>query len=500
MGIVIKQATSNTIYSYIGAALGFVTVWYVNRELLTTEQNGLLNLLVSITVITGSLSNLGMAGVTIRMFPHFRNKEKAHNGFLFYPLIVTVIGFILFLVLFFLFRDELTARNIEKSRLFADNLFYLIPLTFFTALFNIFDAYSRSIYLTSAGVIIKEVMLRIMILVAAFLYFRQVISFDVFVLAYCGTTCSIAIFLGIYLYARNELHIAPAKDFLTTDMRREMRYVAIYSIITGLSSLLISSIDKIIVNDKLGLAAAGVFAIATYFGSIIQIPARSIIRVTSPVLADAWKADDLQKIMMIYHKTCINQLVIGGFLFLCIWVNIDPIMHLLPASYAEGKYVIFFMGLAYLIDMATGVNGAIIATSKYFRYDTYFMLFLVVVTFATNIALIPIYGIAGAALASCITYFLFNLLRYLFIWKKFNMQPYDRSFVKVIITGLALYIICRLIPSISFTNNPDHNSYLNIILRGTFVTLIFSFIVYQLKITPELNNTVRKFIGKAPRN
>src|SRR5690606_25364157 len=136
---------------------------------------------------------------------------------------------------------------------------------------------------------------------------------------------------------------------------------------------------------------AGVFAIATYFGSVIQIPARSILRVSSSVIADAWRNNDLANIKDVYHKTCLNQFIIGILLLLGICVNIDPLMALLPPEYAEGRYVIVLMSLGYLIDMATGANGIIIATSKYFRYDTYFMFLLVIVTFITNMAFIPIY-------------------------------------------------------------------------------------------------------------
>jgi O-antigen/teichoic acid export membrane protein len=489
MGIVIKQAMRTTMYSYIGAVLGFLTVWYMNRQWLTTEQNGLLNLLISISLITGSLSNLGMAGVTIRMFPHFRDSINKHNGFLFYPLVITVVGFMLFLGLYFFFREDAIARNMEKSQLFAENIYYLIPLTFFLALFYIFDAYSRSIYLTTAGVVVKEVLLRVVILIAAYCYHIKMISFDSFVLIYCSAFCFIGLALAVFLYSKNEFHLGRVRNYLTRPMRKEMTKVAGYSIITGLSSLLISSIDKIIVNDKLGLASAGVFAIATYFGSIIQIPARSIVRITSSVIADSWKTNNIENIRNVYHKTCLNQMVLGTILFLAIWVNLDNIMLLMPKEYEEGKWVIVLMAFAYLIDMSTGVNGVIIATSKFFRYDTYFMLLLVTVTYITNLLLIPIYGLTGAALAACLTYFLYNLLRYLFIWKKFGMQPYNIAFAKVLLFAVISYFLAMVVP-------PTHYPYLDLIIRGSIVCGSFAVMIYKSHVAPDINLTVQKALLK----
>lgn len=485
MGIVIKQATTTAIYSYIGALLGFITVWFVNRTLLTPEENGLINLLISISIITGSLSNLGTAGMITRMFPHFKTDDKTHHGFIFYPLVFSVLGFILFVILYFIFKDELIARNMEKSRMFAENLFYLIPLTFFWAMFYVFDNYSRAIYKTVAGVVIKEVVLRVIILIAAFFYAQNIISFDVFLLIYCASFCSIAVMMAIYLFVKGELHLHTTKGFIDKVLRKEMIYVAAFSTITGLSGLLISSIDKIIVNDVLGLELAGVFAIATYFGSVIQIPARSILRVSSSVIADSWRSGDLENIRDVYHKTCLNQFIIGVLFLMVIWVNIDAIMALLPPEYAEGKYVIILMSLGYLIDMATGANGIIIATSKYFRYDTYFMFLLLIVTFITNIALIPLYGIVGAALASCITYFVFNFLRYVFIWKKFGMQPYDVDFLKVLLVAIISFLCAYLIPS-------TNNAYLTIIIKGGALCVLFVAMIYRINVAKDFNALVEK--------
>ena len=489
MGIVIRQATHNAILSYVGALLGFLTVWFLNINWLSTEQNGLLNLLVSISIITGSLSNLGSTGITSRLFPHFRNKELKHTGFLFFPLVISIVGFFLFLILFFVFRDEIVARNIEKSKLFADEIFYLIPLTFFWALFNILDAYSRSVFLTTAGVLIKEVVLRIVILVAGFAYYKNWISFDAFLLFYIISFCSIGVILAFHLWLKGELHFHRNSHFVTPELRREMRLVAAYSIITGLSSLLISSIDKIIVNDKLGLSAAGVFAVATYFGSIIQIPARSVIRIASSVIADSWKNNDLANIKKVYHKTCLNQYIIGLYLLLGIFLCMDQIMNLLPTEYSEARYVILLVGLGYFIDLATGVNGTIISTSIHFRYDTWFMLLLVIVTVISNLLLIPAMGITGAALASCITYFTFNLLRYLFIWNKFDMQPYTFDFIKI--AGIAAISLAG-----GWFLNLSDNNYITILLKGSIFSLLFATGIYLSKTAPDLNKMLDSVIRK----
>ncbi len=485
MGIIIKQAIRSTVFSYVGAGLGFLTVWFMNRLWLTPEQNGLLNVIISISLISSSLSNLGMAGVVLRLFPHFRNPETKHSGFLFYPLSFTAIGSLIFLGVYFLLKDDFMARNAGQSPLLAENLYYLLPLTFFLGVFNVLDAFTRALFLSTAGVIIKEVALRIIILVAAACYHYHFINFEQFVLIYFGSFCAMALAMTGVLMAENEWHWKIPSSTLSPEMKKEMRDVAIFSVITGLSGMMISSIDKVIVNDCLGLAAAGVFSIATYFGSMIQIPARSVIRITASVVAESWKSNDLENIRNIYSQSCLNQLIIGLILLLALWVNIDSVIALMPAEYTEAKYVIFFMGLGYLIDLATGANGAIIGTSKYYRYDTLFMVLLVVFTIATNLFLIPRMGLVGSGIASCLTYTLFNLMRLIFIRVKFKMQPYTFHFLKIIAIGATAYFITSLIPTTGM-------HYMDIGLRGSIIFILYSVLIVTFNVSAEVNVILEK--------
>jgi O-antigen/teichoic acid export membrane protein len=492
VGIIIQQAVRSTLFSYIGALLGFLTVWFMNRLWLTPEQNGLLNVIISISLISSSLSNLGMSGVVLRLFPHFRDPSTRHKGFLFYPLAFTAVGSLIFLLVYWLFKDDYIARNATHSPLLANNIYYLLPLTFFLGLFNVLDAFTRALFLSTAGVIIKEVALRVVILFAAILYHYNYLSFDSFVLIYFGSFCALAMAMTIVLIANKEWHWRKPKEPLSADMKKEMRDVALFSIITGLSGMMISSIDKVIVNDKLGLAAAGIFSIATYFGSMIQIPARSIIRITASVLAESWKKNDLENIRKIYSQSCLNQLIIGLLLLVALWVNIDSLLSLMPAEYGVAKYVILFMGIGYLADLATGANGAIISTSIYYRYDTLFMVLLVVFTFVTNLLLIPVYGIVGSGIASCLTFILFNLLRLIFIRVKFNMQPYSFEFLKVIAIGALVFAIGSLLPQTGM-------HYIDIALRGTVVCILYGVLIVSLRISPEVNILVQKTLSGLKR-
>ena len=82
-----------------------------------------------------------------------------------------------------------------------------------------------------------------------------------------------------------------------------------------------------------------------------------------------------------------------------------------------------FLGIARVINMATGLNNEIINYSKYYAWNLVFILFLATTNIVANILLIKAFGLVGAALATLISISLFNIIRLSFIQLKFKMHP-----------------------------------------------------------------------------
>ena len=145
MGIIIKQSIKGSIWSYIGVILGFITTAYLFPKYLTPDVVGLFGLLLAWSTLFAQFAGLGFNGVTSRLFPYFRNKEKGHNGFLFIAFMVMIIGFVLFVIVFWFLRPWLIESNLEKSELFTEYVNLLVPLTFFMLLFSFLDIFNNII-------------------------------------------------------------------------------------------------------------------------------------------------------------------------------------------------------------------------------------------------------------------------------------------------------------------------------------------------------------------
>ncbi|QGY44441.1 oligosaccharide flippase family protein [Maribellus comscasis] len=486
MGIIAKQTIKGSIWSYLGVVVGFVTTIYLYTEYLTPEVVGLFGLLAAISTIASSLSSLGMNGVTNRLFPYFRDKSSGNNGYLFVNLIPQMVGFIMFFLFFIFYRNSLIDNNIEKSALFAEYVDLIIPISFSFLLFNALDSYLKLLYNAVFGTFLQEFLQRFLIFLSVILYVFKLIGFQQLIIAYMIAVSAKAVILVIFLWRKGELNLRPVSGFITPKLRKEMIDVALFSIVGGLGSMIVFNIDKIVVNQLLDLSNTGVYTIAFYFGTLVIIPSRPLLKITGTLIADAWKENDVETIGNLYYKSCLNQFIIGGFLFLGIWANIDNILTILGPDYAASKWVIFFIGLGYLIDMLTGANGLIIQYSKYYRVALVFIVILVVIVLILLYSLIPLWGITGAAIAIAAALFLNNLMRFIFLFKKFKLQPFNYNFLIVAVFYFILYFLIRFIP--------EQMLILDLFLRGGGIVLASIVFFSVVPVSEELKQ-VRSFFN-----
>lgn len=488
MGIIIKQSIKGSIWSYLGVVIGFVTTAYLYSEYLTSEIVGLLGLLLSYAILFAQLSSLGIHGVTSRLFPYFRDKEKGHNGYLFIAFLVAAFGFSLFLIAYLLFSPQLIASNIEKSKLFADYVYLLIPLTFFTLFYTLLDVYNKLLYKAVLGTFLQEFFQRILIFGVVVFYAFGLISTHILVLSFAVAVCTKTLVILIYLFWRGELNLKPSLGFVTKKLRKEMQSVAVFSILTGVGSSLVFSIDKIVINQMLGLSDTGVYTIAFFFGALVIIPSRPLLRISGTLIADAWKRNDVVYISDIYRRSSINQFVIATFLFGGIWINIDNILVILGSDYAGAKWVIFFIGIANVMNMATGANGQVLRYSKHYKVALYFLIVLVVLVLVSMVVFIPKWGIVGAAAAIALAKFVNNLMRYVYVYWKFKMQPFTTKFLLVFVAFLAAWVFSSLLSQMQLL--PD------IFIRSTIFTIVFGGIILLFRVSDDVDSIKNKLLRK----
>lgn len=487
MGEIQRQAVRGTIFNYLGTILGFLYVGILFPKSLSTEEIGLLSVLVAYALIAAQLSSLGFNAITTRLFTYFRNPAKKHNGFMMIGLSVHTIGFIICSIIL-LILQYFHLLNREGNQLFDHYFTFVFIILFAILFFNFFDHYFKVLYNALIGTVLKEFVQRLVIFAAIILVYFNLIEFPEFAYFYVFAFTVPLVIIIVYLIKQNLFSLRFPEQQIETSLKKEMCSVAFYSIISGFAGILTLNIDRIMIQTFIGLGLTGVYTTMFFFGALVSIPSRALMKISSTYIADAWKDNDINLIDKIFRKSVLNQAVIGIVILVALWVNIDNILAILKPSFLPGKYVILVIGGAYLIDMLTGVSNNVLGTSKYFRYTTYFIIIQTVFIIITNVLLISKFGILGAALGSLISKLLFNLLKMGFIYKKFNLLPYSYHIIMALALGGAVYLAGYYLP---FYPNP----YIDAIIKGGFVTIFYFILIYFFNISEDINLKINQVVS-----
>lgn len=495
MGIIIRQSIKATLVNYVGAFIGFLTTMFVITKFLKPEEIGLTKVLYEAAFFISGLAQLGVSASAMRFFPYFKDPEKKNNGFFFYLLLMPTVGGVIFTILFYLLQGPIIDFFGAKSSLFILYKDWVIPLMFFLLYWVVFEIYSNLLMRIVVPKFIREIAVRLMLLGVYLLYAFHYLDLTGlvigFVLAY-----AFSMFFS-FLYVRHIGTVSLAHDFSFPDrpLRTKILKYTLFLIVGALSGNIIAQLDIFMVSSKMGLEYTGIYTIAFYMAAVIEMPSRSIFPISTPLAAEALKNGDFNTANQLYKKVSLHQLLGGSFIFLLIWINIDNIFAIIPNGdiYRQGKWAVFFLALAKLVLVTFNFGGALISFSRYYYWGLYFTFFLTILTIYSNILLIPVFGISGAAIATLATCVISYSLQQWIVLKKVKGNPFSMGILKLIVLLLLLLGLNYLLPY--WTGSP--------VLDGCYRTFIIGILLliltYYFRISPEIDHLISslfKFIRR----
>lgn len=491
MGIVSKTGFKFSIILYVGIGLGYINTVLIFPNLLTEEEFGLTRILFAAGALIAQVTQLGTANILVRFHPYLKDDKK--NTTLSLGLVLSFAGVIISSLILLLFQEQLTNLYIEKSPLFSDYFYLMLPVVISLIAYNLFDAYLRVNLKNSVSAFLSNVVIRVLWLIIVLLYSFKLYDTTTFLWIYVGGQITVSTIAFFYTLSLGKLNLGFSLSEEKIKVLKTMSRYGLVTILSGISLLLINRIDIVMVGSYVGLTDVAIYSIALYMSMVIMVPAQSISRTAAVLVAQAFKNNDQKMIKTLYQKTAINQLLFGSLVFILIIINYDSLLSFLPNNYADSFYVFLFLGVGKIIDIGLGVNGAIILNSAYYKVDTILSVALLIFSILLKIYLIPLYGIEGAAVSTMLALILFNLAKFLFLYLKLNVSPFTKEYFWLIVLLLIALAGTLLIP--------DLNSiWINVPVKSGVFLMIVLPIIYRLKISPEFNELILSGLSKIKLN
>ena len=481
MGIIARQTVQSNLFIYLGVIIGFLNSGILLPMFFSPEEKGLLDYMNSISAIFSSIFAVGIPLVLIKLYPKYR-QSRVRGAFISRVKLFTLFGIIAgsasFLGYFYLFSDNQT--ELEYMSYFP---LLVCVIIVFRILFRAGDAYMRMNLRSVIGAFLENFVLKGLILSLLGLSLLG-LMFDKISLFYGIVLCVPGIWLLIVLFLfkpkASETDDSEVSELDTS----EFNGVALFGILGSVGGIFVMLLDQIMVKEMISVSANGIYTFGFYLGMFVSIPGRGLKRIAAAIISESWSKNDLGNIRLVYSKSVLNQSIIALYFFLGIWFCSDYLFTFLKPEYAAAKNVLLFIGVAQLIDMATGVNFEVIASSEKYRYNTYFLVLLIILVIGLNLVLIPEYQLEGAALASLVAMFIVNTTRYFFLWRVYGFQPFNSRVLYLIIIAGGVFAVLWLLPSLD-------NPYLGIFMNGLILTILFWGSVLGLRLSKEMNDLFR---------
>ena len=481
MGVIQKQGIQNAVITYIGIAIGFVSLLYIQPKFLAKEELGLIRVLFSFSALAATIFPLGMPSITFRYFPLFKNKEHGHHGYFSLMLLWPLVGYFICAAILFALRSFIISQYLEQSKLFTVYFNHVFALIFLIGFIGIVNTYSSALFKTIVPSVVSEIIVRIVYIATILIYANGLVSLEGFLILFTGTYALQFFLVLIYIFIIDRPALKFNLDFLKMQAPAKIIGYGLVLSFSGLANLGLKSIDIIILGKYVALSKVGIYALAAFIPTVIDAPYYSLDKITSPKIGEAWARNDVSVIKEVYYKSTRYLMLAGGLIFLGIILNVSTLFTLIPNDYSEGLNVVYIISIGTLINISTGVNDAIVFTSAKFNYGTYMLLLLLVLAVFNNLFFIPRFGIEGAAIATALSAFIYNLMKYLYIWKKFHMQPFDGNTLRILLIIALTWLTFLWFPAID-------NAIISIIFRSVLITVFYVGLAVLFKVAPELHS------------
>ena len=465
-----------------GFAFGaFSVLLYTKFGVLTKAQVGLTKIIVDFSSLAVAFATLGSLPVLYKFYPYYNdNLSKKKNELLTLVLSFCLAGFAIFCIVGYFIKPIVIKKYNTNSPLVVDYYPYLFLFAFGMVLFTLFETLAYVKHKSIVSNFLKETALRFITVLLLLLLMFKFISFNGFILFYCLQFIFLFLILFFFLKKKDEVHFHFSISRVTKKFWKKMlsMQVLIYSglIIMSLTSV----IDAFILGAKNGQATVGDFSIAQYGANLVSVPAKAMIGGSIGILTFAWKNKDFAEINRVYSRSCINLSLMAMFLFGNIWLNAVPMIDALhiDSAWKMGMNTMFFICVARTIDAATGVNSLIIGTSTFWKFEFITGMILLAVRIPTTFYLISRFGLEGSAYADIISITVYNSIRFEYLRRKFNMQPFTYKNILAIMLAVTSYYI-------AFYVCKDLVGFVGIISRATFFSLIMIAGIFALNLTPD---------------
>lgn len=214
-----------------------------------------------------------------------------------------------------------------------------------------------------------------------------------------------------------------------------------------LLQFLMSQVDKIALGFYRGAREVGIYSVAAAVVAYVSIILTSVNQVFSPIIADLHTRKDNMMLGRLYRA--LTKWVLGLTLPLAITVIVyaRPLMRIFGHDFEAGWPILIIGTVGQLVNCGVGPVGLLLLMSGNQQRLLRVQAGMAAVMSVASIALVPVWGIVGAAVAAAITNAGTNGWNLLEVRKVLGLSPFSRSYLRLLVPAITSLLVALALKS-----------------------------------------------------
>ncbi len=214
-----------------------------------------------------------------------------------------------------------------------------------------------------------------------------------------------------------------------------------------LLEFLMSQVDKIALGFYRSAREVGIYSVAAAVVAYVSLILTSVNQVFSPVIADLHSRNDNAMLARLYRALTKWILGLTAPIAIIVIVYARPILRIFGHDFEAGWPILIIGTVGQLVNCAVGSVGLLLLMSGNQRRLLRVQAAMAVVMTVASIALVPLWGLVGAAVAAAITNAGTNAWNLLEVRRVLALSPFSRSYFRLLIPTIAALLAVLLLKS-----------------------------------------------------
>ena len=439
LGSLLAHTSKYSIGSFFITLASFISFPIFTR-LFTVEEYGILNLVSATLLLLAGLAKLGVQNSIVRFYAEIGGGRLAGTQRQFYSTVLLSMGAsgLGVAIAWAVVSQAIPATWWNDVRV-AGLLLLTSVLVFVrvieSALVNILRAQQRSGMFSLYSVLRKYFELGA-VLLTLFLLLPGLVG--LYLATIVAEVLAVAV-LGWFVIRK----VSISTRAFNPELSRAMLAFGIPLIASDLGGTVLNVGDRYVIQMMLGGEALGIYSAARNVCDYVQgILIASVGRAIVPMYVRMWEERGEAESRHFIERSLRIYIIIGVAVVAGLTAVGEEILNVLASEkYREGHRLIFFLIAGLVVEGGTSIFGAGLYVFKQTRVLMWSVVACAIVNIALNLAMMPFFGIKGAAIATLVSYSLLAILLYRFSARRLPIAFPVRDFLKFTAIAWVMYEI-----------------------------------------------------------